>query len=115
MTKSIKPNKEIGFIRTESIDYIEAYSNYSKIYYNGHSMALSNSLLVEFENKMDARFFKIHNSFIINLKRVMRYDRSGEVELENGVVLSVSRRRKTDFLNKLKQIMTGMKSLKPVT
>ena len=97
----------IELIPVGSIQYIEAYANYSKVFHGENHMLLSNESLLKLENKFDSLFFRIHHSYLINLKRVKRYYRSGEVELENGKVLPVARRRRTDFINSLQQWVEG--------
>jgi two-component system LytT family response regulator len=51
-------------------------------------------------------FFRIHHSFLVNLKYVVQYQRGegGEVVLSNGEHIPVSRSKKQDFLNKLDKI-----------
>ncbi|MEO7265961.1 MAG: LytTR family DNA-binding domain-containing protein, partial [Ferruginibacter sp.] len=52
----------------------------------------------------DSGFIRIHKSFLVNLLHVKEYLRGegGSVILSNGKELEVSRRKKEDFLNKMK-------------
>ena len=46
-------------------------------------------------------FFRIHNSYIINLNKIKEFLKSdGYVVLENNHKIPVSRQRKSDFLEK---------------
>jgi two-component system LytT family response regulator len=47
-------------------------------------------------------FYRIHQSYIINLKNIEAYDRSTNyVKLCNNIELPVSRSKRTDFLKQL--------------
>jgi two-component system LytT family response regulator len=50
-------------------------------------------------------FFRIHKSFLINLSHVREYLRGdgGTVIMSNNMELEVSRRKKDQFLTKIKQ------------
>ena len=63
--------------------------------------------LAEYENLLaDATFLRIHKSFLINLKHVKEYQRGegGLVLMTNNAEIEVSRRRKEQFLEKIKEI-----------
>ena len=47
-------------------------------------------------------FYRVSVSCIINLKFVKEYRKGGSVLLKNGSEIEISRRRKDDFLNVLK-------------
>ncbi|MGF6847423.1 DNA-binding LytR/AlgR family response regulator [Chitinophaga sp. W3I9] len=49
-------------------------------------------------------FFRTHHSHIINLQYIKRYIRGegGQIELENGVYVTVSRRKKEELLKKFR-------------
>jgi two-component system LytT family response regulator len=48
-------------------------------------------------------FFRIHNSYLINLNAVKKYIRGegGSVVLENDITLDVSKRKKEAFLSRI--------------
>jgi two-component system LytT family response regulator len=47
-------------------------------------------------------FFRIHNSFIVNLNKIKEYIKSeGYVVMESNHKIPVARQRKSDFLEKL--------------
>ena len=45
-------------------------------------------------------FFRIHKSFLVNLREIQKYVRGegGQLVMSNGDALSVSKQRKEDFL-----------------
>lgn len=89
--------------------YVEAWQNYTKVVLENRRVILCNESLKEREEKMTNGFIRVHNSYIINLDRVVRYHRTGKVELYEGILLPVARRRKQDFLSRLKSVLIPSK------
>lgn len=83
---------------------IESNSNYSNFFIAGRQKIVVAKTLKEYEEILiPCNFFRIHNSHLINLAYV-EYFHSGledYVILKNGENIEVSRRRKTEFLQKL--------------
>ena len=53
------------------------------------------------EEKLTDDFYRIHNSYIVNLKKIQEFIKNEEsVVLSNKIKIPVSRRRKADFLKK---------------
>lgn len=100
------PNGQ-GYSLTSVSDivHIAADSNYSVFYlYNGEKITVS-KVLKEYEEILpEHQFIRVHKSSIINLDYVLDYNsRNGlEVSLKNGDRIAVSRRRASDFLDKIK-------------
>ena len=100
------PNGQ-GYSLTSVSDivHIAADSNYSVFYlYNGEKITVS-KVLKEYEEILpEHQFIRVHKSSIINLDYVLDYNsRNGlEVTLKNGDRIAVSRRRASDFLDKIK-------------
>ncbi|WP_084656765.1 LytTR family transcriptional regulator DNA-binding domain-containing protein [Flavobacterium haoranii] len=48
-------------------------------------------------------FFRIHHSYIINVKKIVKIKKKGELycELSSGVLIPVAKRRQEAFLNYL--------------
>lgn len=95
---------ETGFelIKTNSILYCEADSNYCKIVcLDGKKIVLSKTLKFIEELLPTAIFQRIHKSYLVNLNYVTRFNKTNDllVELANGESLPVSIRKKEDFIN----------------
>jgi two-component system, LytTR family, response regulator len=93
-------------IPASEILYCEASREYTLLYSTQKSTITSSYNIGEFESMLeDFGFFRIHNSFIINREHLLRYVKGegGTVIMSNKNELPVSRRRKTDFLEWLKQ------------
>lgn len=92
----------------ETILYCESDSAYCKIFFiNSNKPLVISKTLKEVEEVLqDGDFCRIHHSYCINMKCVQSYIRGegGEVVLNNGTHLPVSRTRKADFLSRLEKI-----------
>ena len=101
---AVPTNEGLEFIIIKNIVRIESSSSYSRIYLvNGQSLFVTR-LLKDFEELLAPyRFFRVHNSHLINLSYIRKYIRGegGQVMLENGDMVDVSRRKKEEFLSLL--------------
>jgi two-component system LytT family response regulator len=54
----------------------------------------------------DKQFFRIHQTYLVNLKFIKKYSKNngGEVILKNGLTLPVSRRKKDELLLQLSRM-----------
>ncbi len=101
---SIPTNDGLEFIPIKTIVHIVSSSNYSKIFLNDGKSIFVTRLLGEFEDMLAPyNFFRVHNSHLINLSYIKKYIRGegGQVIMQNGDVIDVSRRKKEDFLRAL--------------
>lgn len=91
----------IEFLQIKDIIRIESSSNYSRLILIGGRILVVAKLLREFEELLSPyRFYRVHNSHLINLLFVKKYVRGdgGQIILRNGDVVDVSRRKKDEFL-----------------
>lgn len=92
------------FVNIKDVLYCEAMSNYTVFHTNdGKKYTVARSLK-EYEGLLaEHNFFRIHNSYLINLREVKKYVRGegGYVILNNDVSLDVSKRRKEAFLSRV--------------
>lgn len=89
------------FYDIKDIVHLEATSNYTIIYFTDNTKITASKTLKEFDELLPENiFFRTHHSHIINLTFIKRYIRGngGQIELKNGVVIEVSRRKKEAFL-----------------
>lgn len=89
------------FFNINDITHLEANKNYTTIYFIDHPKVMASRTLKDFEELLPAdMFFRTHHSFLINLNYVKRYIKGdgGQVEMQNGNYVDVSRRNKEEFL-----------------
>jgi two-component system LytT family response regulator len=89
------------FFDINDIIQLEANRNYTSIYFTNKSTILASKTLKDFEELLPSDiFFRTHHSHLINLNYIKRYIKGdgGQIELQNGVYVEVSRRKKEEFL-----------------
>ena len=88
------------YIPVEHICRIEANGSYSDVYLDNGEKHIVSRNLRWYEELLDPSvFFRAHKSHLLNLKRVKKYSRAegGQVEMEDGSIVEISRRKKDDF------------------
>jgi two-component system, LytTR family, response regulator len=103
---AVPTNDGLEFLLISDIIRIESVSYYSKLFLVNGQVTLVTRLLKDFEELLAPyRFFMVHNSHLVNLRYIRRFSRSegGQVVMENGDVVDVSRRRREEFLKYLQQ------------
>ena len=102
---AIHTQEAMYFFDLDEITRFEANSNYTYIFFANGTKMLASKTLKEFEEILPPKqFFRVHHSFIINLKFVRKYLKSdgGTIEMADGSQVDISRRKKEDFLQMIK-------------
>lgn len=89
----------------DDIIHIEADSNYSVFHLINLEKIAVSKVLKDYEEILpENRFIRVHKSSIVNLKYVKEYNSKNglQVILNNGEAIAVSRRRASDFFDKIK-------------
>jgi two-component system, LytTR family, response regulator len=89
------------FFDINDIVHLEANSNYTNIYFANKTKITASKTLKDFEDLLpEDIFFRTHHSNLINLNYIKRYIKGdgGQIELQNGTYVDVSRRKKEEFL-----------------
>lgn len=92
------------FVVIKNILRIESSSSYSHIFFADGKSILVTKLLKDFEELLTPyHFFRVHNSHLINLNYIKKYLRGegGQVLMDNGELIDVSRRKKDEFMHLL--------------
>ena len=91
------------FVKISDILYCEASSNYTQIFTTEEKYLVSKTLKEYDDLLSDHNFFRIHNSYLININSIKKYVKGegGYVVLNNDISLDVSKRKKEAFLNKI--------------
>ncbi len=91
----------IVFITIKDIVYCESQGNYSKIFtQQGKSFTFTKPLKDLEEMLHENQFFRVHHSYLVNLRKVEKYIRTdgGDIKLTNGKIIPVSRQKKEEVL-----------------
>ena len=89
-------------IELKDLVYCESDKGYTTFYIQGGKKHLASKPLKEFEEQLSQHTFtRPHQSFMVNLKFIEKYDKSGTIHLKNGVKIPVSTRKKESFVARL--------------
>jgi two-component system LytT family response regulator len=94
-------------INAEDIIRCTADESYTEIILSNGKKVVVSRILKEYEELLsDLNFFRVHNSSLINLTHVVKYIKGdgGYVVMTDGKSVEVSRRKKSELLNKLTRI-----------
>jgi two-component system LytT family response regulator len=97
--------KGFQVVNLSDILYCEADSNYTNFHFAGRPLICASRPIHEFEEMLaDSHFVRIHKSYLINLEHVKEYIRGegGTVILSNGHRVEESRRKKEEFISRMK-------------
>lgn len=100
---TINTDGKLVFLEPKDIFYVASDGNYSTLYLSENKKIVVTKKLKEIDQLLPSdHFFRIHNSYIINLNKIKEFLKSdGYVVLDNNAKIPVSRQRKSEFLEKL--------------
>lgn len=99
---SIPLENRLVFLNPKEILYCKSDGNYSEIHTFSDNFFISKTLKFVEDLLPSSVFYRIHQSYIINLKEIKAYDKSTNyVKLSNGKELPVSRSKRNNFLERL--------------
>ncbi len=94
----------IELVSVNDILFFESDGNYTTVHMKGDKQTVVSKPIGKFEDITDPNvFFRVHNSFLVNLNYIKKFVRSdgGYIILDTGKVISVSRNKKDAFLEAL--------------
>lgn len=101
---AISTLNEIIFIKLEDILYMKSSNNYTTLFFETKQEMISSRNIGYYEELLEEHhFYRVHNSYLVNLKKVERFIKckNGLIEIEGGKTIEVSARRKETLLEKL--------------
>jgi len=100
---TINTDGKLVFLESDQILYAESDGNYSTIFLtDGQKIVLTKKLKEVNTLLPQDSFFRIHNSYIINLNKIKEFLKTdGYVVLQSNDKIPVSRQKKSDFLDLL--------------
>lgn len=103
---ALSDNANIHLIDVCDIIVCQAMGNYTQFYLiNNREIVISKTLKYYDELLSDQNFFRIHQSYLINLIHLSRFDKreGGEVVMKDGRVIPVAVRKRESLLELLKE------------
>ena len=98
-----------GFVYTQVNEIIrcESTSNYTTFYFTNQPPLFVSKTLKDCEDLLEEHnFFRVHSSHLINMNYIREYIKGegGQIKMIDGSVVDLARRKKDEFLNKLKKL-----------
>lgn len=93
---AIPSTEKIDFVKVDDIIYIKSEGRYSIFNLTNNKQIVATKNLGEYETMLDANtFFRIHNSYLINLTKVTSINKAGGnyCVMENSEQLPIAKRR----------------------
>ncbi len=100
----ITADGKVYLLEKEDVVMMQADKSYTTIYLNnGQEIVVSKTLKEVEKNFKFPNFFRVHNSYLINLDHVKEYLKGlgGELIMSNGKTASISRTRKSELFHRL--------------
>jgi two-component system LytT family response regulator len=100
----ISADGKVYLLEKEDVVMMEADKSYTTIYLsNGQEIVVSKTLKEVEKSFQFPRFYRVHNSYLINLNHVKEYLKGlgGELIMSNGKTASISRSKKAELFQKL--------------
>ncbi|MBC3846031.1 response regulator transcription factor [Winogradskyella echinorum] len=100
---TINTDGKLLFLDVDDIVYVESDGNYSTLFLQDQKKIVVTKKLKEVDAILPEHyFFRIHNSYIINLNKIKAFIKNeGYVIMDSNHKIPVARQRKSDFLEKL--------------
>jgi two-component system, LytTR family, response regulator len=100
---ALTTNESLIFVDTENIIYCQSDSNYTNFHLTTpeKKILVARTLKEVEETLVNYDFFRIHNSYLVNMKHIREFVRGGggHIVMTNGDHLTVSRSRKEIFFD----------------
>jgi two-component system LytT family response regulator len=103
----IGDKKNTRHIKLEDVYFVKADGRYSEVNCVDKQKYYVSRNIGEFEEELKhEQFFRVHKSFLVNCRYVQNISSGdgGNVEMENGVIIEISRRKKVEFIEFLNSV-----------
>lgn len=102
---AISSTDKIELIKVDDIVFCRADGKYTEFVLSNGTKILSSKNLGEYNNVLTYNyFFRIHHSYVINIKHISKITKKDGLycEFTNGVALPIAKRRQEEFIKFIK-------------
>ena len=95
----------IRLVKTQDILYCHSQNNYTEFYFLDSKPIVVSKTLKEYEDLLTEQgFLRVHQSYLININRMSQFVKQdgGYVQMQDGTLIGVSRRKKEELLRYFK-------------
>ncbi len=103
----LKDQKAIYVIKVSDIAYLQAEGVYTHFFIGNGEKVMVSKNIKEYEELLEGfGFMRVHNTYLVNLNRIVRFDKTdgGSLVLDGGQTVPVSSRKKDALLEYLKSV-----------
>ncbi len=101
---NISADGKVYLLEKDDVIMLKSDKSYTTIFLKSEKQILVSKTLKEVEKKFQfPEFYRVHNSYLVNLHHVKEYMKGlgGELIMTNGLTASISRNRKAELFKKL--------------
>ena len=101
---NISADGKVYLLDKDDVVMLKSDKSYTTIFLKSEQQILVSKTLKEVEKKFNfPEFFRVHNSYLINLNHIKEYLKGlgGELIMTNGLTASISRNRKAELFKKI--------------
>ncbi|WP_456376279.1 LytR/AlgR family response regulator transcription factor [Lutibacter sp.] len=101
---NISADGKVYLLDRDDVIMLKSDKSYTTIFLKSEQQILVSKTLKEVEKKFQfSEFFRVHNSYLINLNHIKEYLKGlgGELIMTNGLTASISRNRKAELFKKI--------------
>ena len=101
---NISADGKVYLLDRDDVVMLKSDKSYTTIFLKSEQQILVSKTLKEVEKKfLFSQFYRVHNSYLINLNHVKEYLKGlgGELIMTNGLTASISRNKKAELFKKL--------------
>ncbi|WP_442266094.1 LytR/AlgR family response regulator transcription factor [Tenacibaculum sp. ZS6-P6] len=89
-------------VRFDTLMYCQSDKGYTTFYTEDKKSYIASKPIKDFENQLPENLFlRTHQSYVVNLKFIDKYDKTGYAFLKSGVKIPVSIRKREEFVSRL--------------
>lgn len=101
----ISTSSGFEFMYTDELIFLKAEGSYTDVYSKNSDKLLISKPIKQIEQELNPNiFFRVHRSYIINIRFIKRFDRTKNIIIMiNGAEIPLSRRRYDEFITFLKK------------
>lgn len=100
---SIQADGKVYLLSKEDVLYLKSDKSYTTIHLTKGKKIIATKTLKQIQKKFNApEFLRVHNSYVVNLKHVIEYNKSfNELKLKDNTIVAVSRSKKNELIKVL--------------
>ncbi|CAM1341767.1 LytR/AlgR family response regulator transcription factor [Tenacibaculum amylolyticum] len=100
---NIQADGKVYLLAKEEVLYLKSDKSYTTIHLTKGKKIIATKTLKQIQKKFNApEFLRVHNSYVVNLKHVIEYNKSfNELKLKDNTIVAVSRSKKNELIKTL--------------